>query len=117
MSGSTLSGTTASGSFQALPLVDYNTYHYYSGSFVQSGVTYGNSLYPDSLGFQGLKLSNVQIYTYVEYVNLLKTQQGTFKALAAPANGLMAEYLFDGNMNDTSGNGNNGIAYTVSYST
>ena len=34
-----------------------------------------------------------------------------------PRNGLVAEYLFDGNANDTSGNGNNGFATTsVSYS-
>ncbi|MFH0731272.1 MAG: LamG domain-containing protein [Pseudomonadota bacterium] len=30
---------------------------------------------------------------------------------AAPRNGLVAEYLFDGSANDTSGNGNNGTVY------
>ena len=51
----TLSGTTSSGTLQVIPM-DYSTYHYYSGTFVQSGVTYGNSLYPDSLGLTKLKL-------------------------------------------------------------
>lgn len=76
---------------------------------MQEGKTYGNSLYPDSLGFQDLKLPNVQVYTYDEYMNLSRTQQGAFKALSVPTNGLVAEYLFDGNANDTSGNGNNGV--------
>lgn len=108
------SGSTASGSIQAPP-IDYSTYHYYSGTFLQDGKTYGNSLYPDSLGFQSLNLPGVQVLSYAEYMSLLKTQQGTFKALSIPTSGLVGEWLLNGNVNDTSGNGNNGTATNVTW--
>ncbi len=103
--GMTLSGITISGAIQSPP-IDYSTYHYYSGTFVQSGMTYGNDLYPDNLGFQGLNLPGVQVYTYDEYMNLLKTSVGAFKALSLPTNGLVGEWLFDGNTNDIVGSNN-----------
>lgn len=115
-SGMAMSGSTSSGSFQAPLPVDYGTYRYYSGSFVRDGITYGNSLYPDSLGFVSLDLKDVRIYAYDEYMNLLKAKQGTFKALSAPANGLIAEYLLNGNANDTSGNGRNGTNMNTAWS-
>ena len=126
----------------ATPPIDYSTYSYYDGLFVHDGKTYGNSLYPDTLGFNK-KIDGVTIYSYDEYLSrqssmvttdLSKKSQksstntknqkigntmmsSSMTALAAPTNGLIAEYLLDGNANDSSGNGNHGTPSNVSWIT
>jgi len=58
-----------------------------------------------------------------QYFLILFTASGFFIATISnttfaseiPRNWLVAEYLFDGNANDTSGNGNNGIATNVTF--
>jgi RHS repeat-associated protein len=106
-----------------VPPIDYSTYSYYSGTWTQDGTTYGNSYYPNSLGLTK-RIEWVQIYTYDEYTNLSKAKskqkQGMMKEsesmmMSAPTNGLIAEYLLDGNANDTSGNGNNGIPSNITW--
>ncbi len=64
--------------------IDYSTYKYYSGSFVQNGVTYGNGLYSQDFGLSKEQSKKVQVYSYADYQKLLQTQQGSFKALSAP---------------------------------
>lgn len=40
---------------------------------------------------------------------------GAVSAMSVPTSGLLGEWLLNGNTNDTSGNGNNGTAYSVTY--
>lgn len=44
-------------------------------------------------------------------VYIMKVQQGTPEIPPVPLNNLISEWLFSGNANDTSGNGNNGVVY------
>lgn len=107
-SGLTLSGTTSSGTY--LPPASQDPGLYYSGTFLYNGVQYGNSYYtgitfPDSV----LKQYNVEVMS--GKVNT----SGVMTAYSAPTNGLVGEWLLDGNVNDTSGNGYNGTAGNVSW--
>lgn len=125
-----LTGTGSSGSIVVAPLIDYSVYSYYSGTWTQDGIMYGNSYYPNSLGLDP-KSKSVEIYSYDQYSKLLDTKtktkkqkQGmlaesesmrTMSAMSAPTIGLVAQYLLNGNADDTSGNGNNGIPTNVSW--
>lgn len=72
----TASGSTASGSTGSVSLpIDYSGYWYYSGSFVQNGVTYGNSLYAEDFKLSKEQLGKVHIYDYDEYQKLLRTKE------------------------------------------
>lgn len=44
-----------------------------------------------------------------------ESASGTVSAMSAPANGLVGEWLLDGNANDTSGNGGNGSPVNVAW--
>ena len=104
-----------------VPPLDYSVYSYYSGTFTQDGVTYGNSLYPNSQGF-GKKIDGVQVYTYDEYINTisniwnskntkakwsnksnnLDSSSAMMTTMSAPTDGLILYYSLDGNTNDAS---------------
>ena len=119
----------------AIAPIDYNDYSYYSGTFIQDGVTYGNSLYPNSFSLNPPK--TVQKYSYNDYIGLILSQKTTKKVaqksvltqsaktttlssmsvstMSAPTSGLIAGYLFDGNANDTSINGYNGTPVGMNW--
>ena len=54
--------------------IDLSTYQYYSGIFVQSGITYGNSLYPDSLMLTGFDTNLVDVMSYEDYLEALSEE-------------------------------------------
>lgn len=74
-SGATATGATSTGVAVIVPPIDYSAYKYYSGSFVQNGVTYGNSLYSDDFKLSQEQLAKVQVSTYTDYQKLLQSKQ------------------------------------------
>jgi hypothetical protein len=62
-----------------MPAIDYTDYSYYSGTFLQDGVTYGNSLYPNSLSLNPPK--TVQKYSYTDYTGLISSEKTTKKVV------------------------------------
>lgn len=68
------------------------------------------------MNFSPTDIKGVQVFSYSDYTTMMtNNHSGSFQALSVPTNGLVGEWKLDGNANDTSGNGNNGTSYNITW--
>ena len=97
----------------AIPYVPQDPGLYYSGAFQYNHVWYGNSYYT------GVVFPESVLTQYKVEVMTGKVEGtihgGMITAMSLPTSGLVGRWDLNGNVNDTSGNNNNGTAYNASW--
>lgn len=110
----TSTGTTSTWTI-ITPTIDYSNYSYYSWTFLHNWELYWNSLYSNNIDFLQDDLSEVEVFTYDEYITLNQKNDWIFKTLSVWEDWLVWSWELNWDTNDDSWNNNNATAYNISW--